>query len=372
MPLTPRVPDLGAMDMLLSVARLGSLGKAAAEHGVSQPAVSSRISRMERSAWALALIERTATGVGADRVRAAWWPTGRARSSRRRRRWSAGWTPSHREPDRLRIASSMTIAEYLMPTWLSTAHHEEPDLGIALELANSPRCRAACARAGGRPGLRRGAGATARACGRRPSAGTGWSSWWRVDHPWARRRTPLTARELADTPLIQRERGPAPGRRWARRCWSRSATSRRAPPMLELTSTTAIKSAVQNGLAPAVISSIAVADEVDHGRLVAVPVEDLDLSRTLRAVWPSGRALLGPRGRSSPWPGAPTRRASRTQRRSTQTGVNGSERPSSGRRAGRSGRATASRACADGARAVARRPASPRSPAWRRARSSGT
>ena len=61
MPLSPRVPDLGAMDMLLSVARLGSLGKAAAEHGASQQAVSSRIRRMERL-LGVALIERTSNG----------------------------------------------------------------------------------------------------------------------------------------------------------------------------------------------------------------------------------------------------------------------------------------------------------------------
>lgn len=36
MPLSPHVPDLGAMEMLLSVARLGSLGRAAEEHGVTQ------------------------------------------------------------------------------------------------------------------------------------------------------------------------------------------------------------------------------------------------------------------------------------------------------------------------------------------------
>lgn len=66
-----------------------------------------------------------------------------------------------------------------------------------------------------------------------------------------------------------------------------------APPMIELTSTTAIKSAAQNGLAPAVISSIAVANDVKQGHLVAVHVEGLDLRRTLQAVWPAGRPLLG-------------------------------------------------------------------------------
>jgi len=43
-----RVPDLGALELLLAVARLGSLGRAARELGITQPAASSRIRSMER------------------------------------------------------------------------------------------------------------------------------------------------------------------------------------------------------------------------------------------------------------------------------------------------------------------------------------
>ena len=43
MPLPSRVSDLTGFDLLLSVARLGSLGRAAAEHGTSQPAASTRM-----------------------------------------------------------------------------------------------------------------------------------------------------------------------------------------------------------------------------------------------------------------------------------------------------------------------------------------
>jgi hypothetical protein len=47
MPLPPRVSDLTGFDLLLSVARLGSLGPAAADHGISQPAVPARIRHLE-------------------------------------------------------------------------------------------------------------------------------------------------------------------------------------------------------------------------------------------------------------------------------------------------------------------------------------
>ena len=47
MPLSRRVPDLASLDLLLSVARTGSLGGAAREHGVTQQAASLRIRRLE-------------------------------------------------------------------------------------------------------------------------------------------------------------------------------------------------------------------------------------------------------------------------------------------------------------------------------------
>ncbi|MFY9652735.1 helix-turn-helix domain-containing protein, partial [Trebonia sp.] len=53
--------DLMPFDLLLSVARLGSLGLAAREHGISQPAASTRIRRLERR-LGVALIERSPHG----------------------------------------------------------------------------------------------------------------------------------------------------------------------------------------------------------------------------------------------------------------------------------------------------------------------
>ncbi|HEY2268832.1 MAG TPA: LysR family transcriptional regulator, partial [Streptosporangiaceae bacterium] len=57
MPLPVRVSDLTGFDLLLSVARTGSIGRAAAEHGVSQPAASARM-RLLEGQLGLALIER--------------------------------------------------------------------------------------------------------------------------------------------------------------------------------------------------------------------------------------------------------------------------------------------------------------------------
>jgi len=61
MALSARVPDLAALEVLLRVARTGSLGRAAQETGVSQQAVSARIRAMEAQTG-VTLVQRTARG----------------------------------------------------------------------------------------------------------------------------------------------------------------------------------------------------------------------------------------------------------------------------------------------------------------------
>ena len=55
------VPDLDSLELLLEVAGAGSLGRAAAQHGLSQPAASARIQAMERLVG-FPLLTRSARG----------------------------------------------------------------------------------------------------------------------------------------------------------------------------------------------------------------------------------------------------------------------------------------------------------------------
>ncbi len=111
-------------------------------------------------------------------------------------------------------------------------------------------------------------------------------------HPRARRRG-ITASELAGAALVTRE--PASGtRRFFEQAIRDQARLTPVSPLAELSSTTAIKSAVAAGAGPAVLSSLAVAGELTAGTLRAVPVSGLGLNRALRAIWPAGRRLTGP------------------------------------------------------------------------------
>ncbi|QHC28646.1 LysR family transcriptional regulator [Streptomyces sp. HF10] len=284
--LAHRVPDLAALELLLAVARLGSLGAAAREAGITQPAASSRVRSMERQ-LGVALVDRSPRGsrltdagvLVTDWARrvveaAAAFDAG-ARALRDRR------------DSRLRVAASMTIAEYLLPGWLLALHAERPDTAVSLLAGNSARVAELLlsgeADLGFVEGLSVPAGLDAVVIGHdRLIVVTA------PGHPWARRRRPLSPQELGETPLILRERGSGT------RQVLDAALGGLARPLIELSSTTAVKASAVSGAGPSVLSELAVREELALRRLVAVPVEGVSLRRDLRAVWPTGHRPTGP------------------------------------------------------------------------------
>ncbi|WP_256641114.1 LysR family transcriptional regulator [Streptomyces murinus] len=284
--LAHRVPDLAALELLLAVARLGSLGAAAREVGITQPAASSRVRSMERQ-LGVALVDRSPRGsrltdagvLVTDWARrvveaAAAFDAG-ARALRDRR------------DSRLRVAASMTIAEYLLPGWLLALHAERPDTAVSLLAGNSARVAELLlsgeADLGFVEGLSVPAGLDAVVIGHdRLIVVTA------PGHPWARRRRPLSPQELGETPLILRERGSGT------RQVLDAALGGLARPLIELSSTTAVKASAVSGAGPSVLSELAVREELALRRLVAVPVEGVSLRRDLRAVWPKGHRPTGP------------------------------------------------------------------------------
>ncbi|MGP4092077.1 LysR substrate-binding domain-containing protein, partial [Streptomyces sp. KR55] len=63
---------------------------------------------------------------------------------------------------------------------------------------------------------------------------------------------------------------------------------------IELSSTTAVKASAVGGAGPAVLSELAVGEELSTRRLVSVPVDGARLRRDLRAVWRTGHRPTGP------------------------------------------------------------------------------
>lgn len=286
--LSERMPEIRALELLLSVARFGSLGRAARMHGITQPAAGSRIRNLERL-LGLALIERSASGsrLTHEGAMVADWAREVVRAATGFEAGVAALRAHHE--DRLRIAASMTVAEYLVPGWLVELRGRRSCTAVALRVANSADVARLVLEDAADIGFVEG-----------PDLPEGLQSKTVAhdrlrlvvapDHPWARRRRPLAAEKLAATPLVSRERGSGT------REMLESVLAPHGPltsPLVELSSTTAIKSSVEAGAGPAVLSSLAVAEEVAEGKLVAVDVADVELTRALRAVWPAGRRLNG-------------------------------------------------------------------------------
>lgn len=93
----------------------------------------------------------------------------------------------------------------------------------------------------------------------------------------------MTRTELAEMPLVSREDGSG-----TRETLRRALGAQVAGPAIELDSNAAVKVLVTSGDHAAVISELAVAGEVCDGRLVEVPLADVDLTRSLHAVWRRG------------------------------------------------------------------------------------
>lgn len=290
MTLPPGTPDLEVLDLLVSVAELGSLGAAARRHGISQPAASMRIRAIERR-MRVKLLDRGPTGSALTDAGHAVVEHARIVLAAVRDlvddvdRLRAAAAP------RLRIAASKTIADHRIPHWLAALRTDHPEVLISLEVDNSTQVAAL---------VRDGVADLGFVEGPHPPAGLGS----RVlgaddlvvvvapDHPWAHRTTPVALAELAGTALLWRE----PGSGTRDTVWDLLSTAATpAGPAAELGSAAAIVAAARTGMAPAVLSRLIAAPDLATGALVAVPSADAArLTRKFRAIWRRNTPPSGP------------------------------------------------------------------------------
>ncbi len=286
MPLVEPVPDILSLDLLHSVAETGSIRQAALIHGVSQPAASTRLRSLER-VLGLQLLDRShghAQLTAEGRAVVGW----SEEILEGMRRLGLGTQALRLEGStRLRVAASMTVAEYLIPRWLNALRASDPSISVSLQMGNTQHVIEAMTHNEADVGFVEGERAPRELSSRMVCS----DDLVVVVAPfsaWAKRSTPLRARELSSTPLVLREAGSG-----TREVLEAAMHSRglELTPLVELGSTTAIKSAVASGAGPSVLSRLAVETEVREGRLAVVAMEDLPIKRSIRMVWAKGRSL---------------------------------------------------------------------------------
>jgi DNA-binding transcriptional LysR family regulator len=287
------MPDLVSLDLLVSVAELGSVGRAAQQHQISQPSASARLVQLERR-FGVELLVRTSRGTTLT-------PAGEAVVA-----WAhvvvdaagtlADGVASLRvgQQARLRVAASLTVAEYLLPGWLLTLRRRHPELEISASVANSAEV-SATVRAG--------------------NVDMGFVETPDLPHDLSRHvvgedrlalvvaaHYPLAARaqevlrvaDLLDQPLILREVGSGTRTTFLDAVHHAIGAVPSLPHLTTLGSTTTILATVRAGGGVGVVSVRAAASPLQSGELVELRVEGLDLRRSLHALWQGRRP--GPLG----------------------------------------------------------------------------
>lgn len=280
-----RWPDPGALELLVAVAEHGSLAAGARAVGMAQPNASRSISRLERH-LRVPLLQRSTAGsrLTPAGVVAVEWARDAVTALQRLTDGAAGLVGD--DEGELRVSASQTVAEHLLPVWLARFRVQHPAARVSVRVSNTGAVV---------DGLRQGDADLGFVEG--PRAPTGLRSVvvardelllvCAQDHPWARRQDAVTPAELATTPLVTRE--PGSGTRVA----LEEAIGSLATPALELASNASVRLSVVTGAAPGVLSRLAVADALDVGSLVVVPIDGVDLRRDLRGVWNGPRRPSG-------------------------------------------------------------------------------
>ena len=183
------------------------------------------------------------------------------------------------------LGASMTIAEYLAPTWIRAMSYQKPNVRTRLGIMNSRQVIDAVS-----------AGDVALGYIETPETPKDlcsvevWTDRLVVvtdrEHSWAREARTLELTELAATPLVEREEGSG-----TRAFLDNTVGEHRARPVVELNSNSAIRQSVIAGLGPAVLSRLAVEGALRAGRLVEIPTSGEPLIRELKAIWTYAREL---------------------------------------------------------------------------------
>ncbi|MGV8967296.1 MAG: LysR family transcriptional regulator [Cellulomonas sp.] len=278
--------DLEALRALTLVADLGSISAAARAVQISQPSASKRIQVLERQLGLELLDRRTrgATLTDHGRMVTGWC---RVVIEATDALVTGSQALSGRAAEQLSIGASQTIAEYLAPSWLGEFRRRGGEPGVHLRVANSQGVIAALRAREIQLGFVETPAIPSDLISR-TVASDRLVLVASPDHPLARRRRPVGRDQLASMPLASREDGSG-----TRDTLQVAMGDALAAPAVELDSNAAVKVLVSGGSYPAVISELAVANELRDGRLVEIPLADVDLSRSLNAVWRRGTRLDG-------------------------------------------------------------------------------
>lgn len=275
------------MELFVAILDEGSVGAGARKAGMAQPNASRAVAELEAH-LNVALLERSPRGsvptafglMLAERARDL------LDSARRFNDWARSGTGD--EAVELRVGASMTIAESLLPAWMTEVNLRMPHARIDVQVLNS----AQILREVRRGTLQLGFVETPNVPVRLNSQVVQEDELVVVvapNHDWSVRTGRISLRELAETALVVREAGSGT-REALHEVLAGFVTT---PPAQVLGSNAAVRVAVAAGAGPAALSKLALRNQLANGELLQVPFEGQGISRPLTAVWSGPRVLKG-------------------------------------------------------------------------------
>jgi DNA-binding transcriptional LysR family regulator len=276
------VPDpLSSRELAAFVAAVesGSVQGASEALDLTQSATTKRIQALERRLGA-GLLVRGHHGVRPTDEGMALYPE--ARRALDALALAEQAVAGHRATRPLRIAASHTVGEALLPTWLTAFRAELPGVHPQVDVTNSPGAIAAVLEDRADVGFVEGPD---------PLDGLETKVVARdrivlvvaAGHRWANRRA-VNPRELAGGRWISRESGS--GTR-ATAAAALAEVGIELQPDLSLASLEGVKRSLAAG-GFALISELALEPDLGAGRLVTVPLKDLEIERSLVAIRRAG------------------------------------------------------------------------------------
>lgn len=278
--------ELRALRLLVLIADLGSISAAARAERISQPSASARMKTLE-SRLGLELLDRRSQGAQLTENGRLVTDWARAVVSAAAQLATGARALSNDRAVRVEFAASQTIAEYLVPDWLARFRARHGDDHVRLQVTNSEGVVAAVRARTVDLGFVE-TPSVPPDLHRRQVGSDRLVVVVGADHDLARRRRPITTAQLIDLPLATREDGSG-----TLDTLRAAVAPRSVIPAVQLESNSAVKLLVAAGYYASVLSELTVAAELRDGRLVAIPLADTELRRSLHAVWRRGARLVG-------------------------------------------------------------------------------
>lgn len=276
--------QVSSLTLLVGIADHGSLSAGARAVGIAQPNATRALKTLERRlGYPLVVRKTTGSTLTAEGVLTVQWAR-EVLASLDNLAAGARTLASDGETE-LVFGASMTVAEYLAPSWIGTLHQKLPRVKPRMRIMNSQDVIAAVQN-----------GQLTFGFVETPQLPQSlrylkvWDDAMAVvvdpSHPWALRTAPLNVHELQSTPLIEREDGSG-----TRAFLDYISHAERPEPIAEFNSNSTICQCVAAGMGPAVLSQLAVAGSIEQGKLVEIEFEGPSLLREFRAIWSRNHTL---------------------------------------------------------------------------------